>query len=264
MPELAALSPQLITSLPGLAAAMRSADAMRSGRFLLPDLEVLRNSALTPMYRVRGETPEAEAAAAAGAMGELIERIRRLSQAYGEWRRFDAGAYFDLTAEQTANLLYLRERVNTVHLRFAADLLLPSLRTALDFWAAEYAPARMALAAAIHAGAPDRLPAQHRRDAIASHMGVLWQRTEAAVILTRELLADDIGYMSMRGAEDERARWRAYNAEEVSAPAEEFSPGSAAVPSLTLIFDFPLPAARQSGRLRRLRRNRTRRRTGRT
>jgi hypothetical protein len=58
------------------------------------------------------------------------------------------------------------------------------------------------------------------------------------------------------GGSEERARWRwAWARPAALGVAPALLPALDDVPTLTLAVDFPLPAARQPGRLRRLRRS---------
>ncbi len=228
---------------------------------MLPDLGAFGPRALVPMYRVDGSTFETEVGGAIALIDEVTERLRRLAQAYGEWRDFDAGAYFDLTPAQVAGLIYLRERVSTVHVRFASDLLLPSFQRALRFWREEYAPAYTTLAATVSGGWPEESMDERLPQDLTYQMRAHWQEAVSVAATVRRRLADDIGYMSMRGAGDERMRWQRYwqmDGKDVAAP---LTLSWDEIPALTLVFDFPLPPSRQPGRLRRLRRNRNRRRT---
>ena len=86
------------------------------------------------MYEVSGQSSAEEAASAVQALEDISDRLRRLHGAYGEWRQFDAGAYFDLSHAQTRRLVRVSERVSTVHVTFFADLLLPSFRAAEHYW----------------------------------------------------------------------------------------------------------------------------------
>ena len=211
------------------------------------------------MYRIDGRSTDAEIGGAVNVIHELTERMRRLAEAYGQWQTFDAGAYFDLTGGQAAMLLYLRERVATVHLRVAVDLLLPSVQSAVRFWGERYAPALINLRRAVAEGAPIEAQGDRLQRDLQTHMTACWAQATHVATEVRRALANDIAYLSMRGAEEERTRWQRYWRQGAALPTfEERLPQLARIPTLTLIFDFPLPPARQSGRLRRLRRNRHR------
>jgi hypothetical protein len=206
--------------------------------------EALAPHLLTPMYRVAGGSTEQEAASAARLVSDLAERLRRLAGAYGEWQQFEVEPYFDLFGEQAAMLVHVAERVSTVHVTFYADCLLPSFQVAVDYLAHELAPARF------------------RNGAYPAAQAVMsghWHHLVEVIEETRALLVHDAGFLAGNGAGEERSRWR--RAWQLPTPAgllPSLAPPLAATPTLTLSIEFPLPAARQPGRLRRLRRARQR------
>lgn len=221
------------------------------------------------MYRVNGSAPAREIVDAVRAIEETADRMRRLTTAYGEWRIFDAGAYFDLTPTQTGDLVWLTERVSTVHVRFFADLLLPSFQRAVDYWQCTYVPAYTDLRHDLREGLPGSpllrdgsgTLAAHKLTAVQAEMIDRWHRTRSVIDSVREALADGLTLASMSGAREERNRWRRCW-RTLPAPGVDpaLLPPLGGLPTLTLAFDFPLPASRQPGRIRRLRRNRERRR----
>ena len=232
----------VILSLPALAATLRSLGGAVNP---LPTPAVLEPHLLTPMYRVQHGDVEQEANSAARLVSDLAERLRRLANAYGEWDEFEVEPYFDLYGEQTALLVHVSERVSTVHVTFFADAVLPSFQVAVDFLAQDLAPARFQNNAYTAAQA-----------AMSGH----WQRLVDVVHRTREHLAQDAGFLATNGAGEERSRWRSAwqrGAPEGLLPA--LAPALAETPTLTLSIEFPLPAYRQPGRLRRLRRAQQRR-----
>jgi hypothetical protein len=260
-----------ISSAPGLAAVLR-----RSHRWLelpSPLRTLLRGDPLVQMYRVpaeHGETllpVEEEAQAAAHVLLAVADRLRRLSNAYGEWREFDPSAYFDLTDPQAARLVRVVERVTTVHVTFFADLLLPSFQVAEAYWQEQYRRHYRALRAELQHGPAEtvqlpngRLPPAPVMDFVETvqpQMVAHWRRLLAVLRQTRGLVSEELGFWAAGGGGDERARWRwAWQAPPPPGVDPALLPDLADVPTLTLAVDFPLPAARQPGRLRRLRRSR--------
>lgn len=77
----------------------------------------------------------------ADAIALLSDRLDRLQDVYLSWRRFDAGAYFDLRKKQTAALVHIERLGATLDVTLHADLLSPTFRTAERFWAREFCPA---------------------------------------------------------------------------------------------------------------------------
>lgn len=231
-----------ILSTPTLAAALRTLGRAADP---LPFPPVLEPHLLTPMYRVSGGDVEQEAASAAHLVSDLAERLRRLAAAYGEWRTFEPEPYFDLYGEQARLLVHMAERVSTVYVTFYVDALLPSFQAAVDCLALELAPARF----------------QHGAYAQAqAEMGERWLRLITVLQGARQHLANDAGFLASNGAGEERSRWRAaWQAPPPPGLAPLLAPALAETPTLTLSFEFPLPAWRQRGRLRRLRRAQQRR-----
>lgn len=233
-----------IVSAPALAAALRSI-----GRAPLPAPVgyVLEPERLVPMYRIDGTSMAAEAAGAAHLASEVAERLRRLAAAYGEWQTFEPEPYFDLPAVPCNHLVSVVERVNTVHVSFYMDALLPSFQAALQTFLAGLDP----------------VPGNGEAGFWQEQLLVHWRRLISVLESARGRLATDIGYLAVNGADEERSRWRAaWQAAPPPAMANELAPPLRGVPTLTLSIEFPLPANRQPGRLQRLRRARARTRRG--
>lgn len=247
-------------SIPALAAILRRAHRLDGQTGLpahLPDSLPTaspvqgRDRALVPMYCIAPSSPEpsAEAAATAQVVVTVADRLRRLTRAYGEWTDFDAQAYFDLTPRQAAGLLEITERVTSVHLTFFIDALLPSFRSGLDYWRNHFQPGYLFTR-------QDPRPAFFNETQ--PEMVARWQRLLAVTHHTRRLLADDPAFWAMNAANDERLRYRwAWRGRPAPGIDSALLPRLTDVPTLTLSIDFPLPAYRQPGRLRRLRRGRS-------
>lgn len=249
--------PFAVTSAPALAAALRRAVCARS---IQPLDALLRRERLVPMYRIRPLAPNAEAEAAVHVLGEVADRLRRLGAAYGEWREFDLCAYFDLSPAQAHRLIRLSERVATVHVTFYADLLLPSFRTAEQYWIEDFCPAYRHMTHSL-AFVDEPLPALSRfLNTVQPYMVERWLALQETLEQTRRLLAQDVAYLSANDSAEERARWRqAWQDAPAAGLDPRLLPSLPSLPTLTLSVDFPLPARRQPGRLRRLRANRLRR-----
>ena len=240
----------LLSSSPAFAAALRA---------MLPthaDFAALWQSPseLVPMYRINGAHLTSEIDAASRVLGEVVERMRRLNDAYGEWQLFDIPAYFDLTESQSASLVRISERVSTVHVTFYADLLLPTFQQSLAYWSQTFAPAYQQMGQS--ADAYTRFLTE-----VQPAMIEQWQRLLQVITQSRKLLLEDVSFLAANGGQEERAQWRHWW-ERPPAPGLDprLTPDLGQLPTLTLSLDFPLPAHRQPHRLRRLRRNRNRRR----
>ena len=121
-------------SIPALAAALR---AWQTGAAVAPVAPALYARTLAPMYRLPAGSAAAEAHVAAQLTSEVAERLRRLRRAYGEWRAFEPGPYFDLTQAQVDLLTRVHERVATVHVVVFLDALLPAFQ-AIQSYAARF------------------------------------------------------------------------------------------------------------------------------
>jgi hypothetical protein len=248
-----ALLTSTLQSVPALGAALRGMDkrAFHSPEFSV-GFSLNRPDALVPMYQISNQSVAQEAEMAAYVVSNIAERLRRLGMAYGEWDTFDAPAYFDLSVSQTAQLVKLIERVNTVHVVFFADLLLPAFQRAVAAWIQEFAPLYQQRYQEPTIG-------QRFFQQIQPQMVDDWRYLLTVIQQARAILDDDVGFLATNGAQEERERWRRWWQ---TAPAAGLDaalmPALSQVPTLTLSFDFPLPASRQPDRLRRLRRNRDR------
>lgn len=252
-----AAAPFAATSVPALAAALRLAVCVRPSR---PLDTLFQRERLVPMYRIRRLAPHAEAEAAVHVLGEVADRLHRLGSAYGEWREFDLCAYFDLLPAHAHRLVRLSERVAAVHVTFFADLLLPSFRAAERYWIEEFCPAYRQLTHHL-AVVDEPLPAVSRfQKTVQPRMVERWLALQETLEEARRLLAQDVAFLSANGSEEERSRWRQAWREPPAAGLDpHLLPPLPSLPTLTLSVDFPLPAHRQPGRLRRLRANRLRR-----
>lgn len=252
-----------LVSTPSLATALRRTQR----RLALPEPPPAPppRDPLVQMYRIpAGADPASEAHAAAHVLLAVAERLRRLAAAYGEWESFDVQAYFDLSASQAARLVHVAERVSTVHVTFYADLLLPAFRTAAAFWQTEFRPAYLTLRHALnHSDAPQTPIRSFAHDSLPG-MVARWERLIQVTQATRAALSNELGYWAANGSSDERGRWRwAWSLDPAPGLPAALLPPLAQTPTLTLAVDFALPAHRQPGRLRRLRRLQARRNQGR-
>jgi hypothetical protein len=248
------IRPLSIHSAPALAAALRTMDR----DFFAPVDGFARPDRLAPMYHIPSHGVEEEGTAAAHVVSQIAERLRRLTAAYGEWERFDAPAYFDLSCEQTAALVKIVERVSTVHVVCFCDLLLPTFRNAATFWSERFTPAFIEMR-------QEPLLAEQVYTELQPVMVERWERLVEVIRSARTILAEDVGFLATNGAQDERDRWQRWWADSARPGLDALlTPPLAQVPTLTLTIDFALPVHRQPGRLRRLRANRDRRRRGRS
>ncbi len=242
---------QLLSSTPAFAAALRTMTPTHFMRCPLWETP----TQLAPMYRVNGGNRNgSEVDSAVHALSEVVDRIRRLNAAYGEWVHFDGPAYFDLSNAQAACLLRLSERVTTVHLTFYADLLLPSFQQLLAYWSETFVPA-------YEVRNQDVDTYQAFVNTVQPTLVEQWQQALSVITQTRRRLLADVSFLAINGGQEERARWRQWW-DQRRAPGLDarLTPALGQLPTLTLSLDFPLPAHRQPHRLRRLRRSRERRR----
>lgn len=241
-----------IQSVPALAWALR-----RTAQAQMPasTTDLLLRDALVPLYQVEGGDLENEVAAAAHAISTISDKLRRLAGAYGEWGQFDASAFFDLYPAQAGLLVRLSERVTTVHVTFYADLLLPSFQSSEEYWATEFFPAYQSAQPISARPHLDSAYTDHFFEITQPKMVAYWQRTLAVVQAVRSHLSEDIGFWATAGGSEERERWqRQWPTTSAAGLDTTLLTPLAQLPTLTLSTIFPLPAHRQPGRLRRLRR----------
>lgn len=201
--------------------------------------EALKPPALAPMYRLSAGSVAEEARTAAQLTAEVAERMRRLTRAYGEWRVFEPGPYFDLTPRQVELLTHIVERVSTVHVVFHIDVLLPAFQ-AVQNYAAQMAP---------NTGSVEQIEMIHET------LLERWRRLLEVIDGARIHLAEDVNFLGLSGAREEQERWLPIeHVASLNGSADWLLAGRRTLPSLTLSIDFPLPAFRQPGRKRRLRR----------
>lgn len=223
-----------IPSVPALAVALHR---WRQRVPLPPVDEALSPSALAPMYRLSTGSVAEEARSAAQLTGEVAERLRRLTRAYGEWRVFEPGPYFDLTPRQVDLLTHIVERASTVHVVFYVDALLPAFQ-AVQNYAAQVAP---------HTGSVEQVETVHET------LLERWRRLLAVLDSARAQLAEDVNFLGLSAAHEEQERWLPMpRVAGLNGSADWLLAGRQTLPTLTLAIDFPLPAFRQPGRKRRL------------
>lgn len=191
------------------------------------------------MYRLPAGAVAGEAHDAAQLAAEVAERLRRLARAYGEWPLFEPGPYFDLTPAQVATLTRVAERVATVHVVVYLDALLPAFRTVTTF----------------AASTPAHVGSAEQSEMVYTTLTAHWERMLEVVHAARLHLRDNISFLAHNGAAEEQERWRGVQR---GGAGDAVGPWWAmdrhAAPTLTLSIEFPLPAYRQPGRTRRLRR----------
>ncbi|MCS6827155.1 MAG: hypothetical protein NZ553_11120 [Caldilinea sp.] len=204
---------------------------------LPPVDEALKTPALAPMYRLSAGSVAEEARAAAQLTAEVAERMRRLTRAYGEWRIFEPGPYFDLTPRQVELLTRIAERVSTVHVIFYIDALLPAFQ-AVQNYAAHMTP---------NQGSVEQIEMIHET------LLERWRRLLEVIDDARVHLAEDVNFLGLSGAREEQEHWLPMQrVAGLNGSADWLLAGRRTLPSLTLSIDFPLPAFRQPGRKRRL------------
>ena len=190
------------------------------------------------MYRLSTGSVADEIRSASQLVGDVAERLRRLTRAYGEWRVFEAGPYFDLTPAQVRLLTRIVERAATVHVAFYVDAVLPAFRAAHIYAATQTTTATVST--------------EHAEMIYATLAGH-WQRMLEVIDGVRSNLQHDISFLAYSGGREEQERWaRIRPTSSHRSDAPWFSTSNGACPTRTLTVDFPLPAFRQPGRKRRL------------
>ena len=248
----APLNVSAVRSVPALAAWLRQID-----RCALPvsTTRTFSLHSLPPSYRMQNHTGAKEAQAAVTIVSQVADRLRRLSKAYGEWKEFDIPAFFDLWPDHARCLVTLEERVSTVNVTFYADLLLPSFQRIEQHWAQEFFPAYLS-AQPFPNGAKDSTSfTAHFLEFEQPKMHTYWDRLLGVVSEARRELWNDIGFLGATAGGDEKAQWQwAWRDPPPPGLHKLLLPSLRQLPTLTLGVEFPLPAYRQPGRVRRLRR----------
>ena len=187
-----------------------------------------------PAYRVpaRGDRQQ-RLQRLADAISLLAERLDRLQDVYLTWRRFDAGAYFDLRKRQTEAIIRIERLGATLDVILHADFLSPAFRTAERFWAREFCPAYQA--------ATNRQDDPYTIHFFRRTLPAMQRRMEKArqeIAETGELLLQrgDLTFLSMAAAHDERER----QIQRFLPGAEDLSLVFLEIPTLTLSRSFDI------------------------
>ena len=239
-------------SVPALAAGLRQID-----RCALPAsyTSIFRKRALPPAYFVQNHVPDKEAQTAVTTISQVADRLRRMAKAYGEWNEFDIPAFFDLWPEHAPRLVEVEERVSTVNVTFFADLLLPSFHRAEQYWANEFFPAYQTAQPPAMRGEACSSFTVHFFDYEQPKMRAYWDKLLAVIGSARLALWNDIGFLAATAGGEEKTHWQwAWRTQAPRGLDRRLLPPLRQLPTLTLGVEFPLPANRQPGRVRRLRR----------
>ncbi len=241
-----------IRSVPALAAWLRQID-----RCALPvsSTQVFSTRPLSPAYRVQNHTGAKEAKTAVSTVAQVADRLRRLATAYGEWNEFDIPAFFDLWPEHAPQLVQVQERVSTVCVTFYADMLLPSFQRIEQYWAQEFFPAYQSAQPFSNGTGGYSSFTAHFLEFEQPKMSAYWGKMLAVVAEARSALWNDIGFLAATAGAEEKANWHwAWRNPPAAGLDKRLLPALRQLPTLTLVVEFPLPAYRQPGRVRRLRR----------
>lgn len=241
-----------VRSVPALAARMRHID-----RCVLPAsyTEIFNTRSLSPAYLVQNRTGAREVQTAITIIAQVADKLRRLARAYGEWKEFDIPAFFDLWPEHAPRLVDVEERVSTVNVTFFADLLIPSFQRAEQYWAQEFFPAYQTARPPFNSSADSSSFTAHFLEFEQPKMRAYWEKLLSVMFETRSTLWNDIGFLAATAGGEEKAHWQwAWRGPASPGLDDCLLPSLQQLPTLTLGVEFPLPASRQPGRVRRLRR----------
>ena len=242
----------VVRSVPALAAWLRQID-----HCALPasSAQIFSFRSLAPAYRVQNHTGAKEAKTAVTIVSQVADRLRRMSRAYGEWKEFDIPAFFDLWPEHARSLVSLEERVSTVDVTFYADMLLPSFQRIERYWAQEFFSAYQAAQPFTNETEAYSSFTAHFLEFEQPKMRTYWDKLIGVVSEARRELWNDIGFLAATAGGDEKAHWQwAWRCPPPPGLDRRLLPSIRQLPTLTLGVEFPLPAYRQPGRVRRLRR----------
>ncbi len=241
-----------VRSVPALAAKMRQIDTCA---LPAPYTEIFNTRSLSPAYLVQNHVGAREVQTAVTTIAQVADKLRRMSRAYGEWQEFDVPAFFDLWPEHAPHLVHVEERISTVSVTFFADLLLPSFQRAEQYWAREFFPAYQTARPPLNTSADSSSFTSHFLDFEQPKMRAYWDKLIAVMGETRRTLWNDIDFLAATAGGEEKTHWQwAWRGEEPPGLDRRLLPPLQQLPTLTLGIEFPLPASRQPGRVRRLRR----------
>ncbi len=241
-----------VRSVPALAARMRQID-----RCALPAsyTQVFNVRSLSPAYVVQNHLGAKEIQTAVTTVAQVADRLRRMARAYGEWKEFDIPAFFDLWPEHVSRLVHVEERVSTVNVTFYADLLLPSFQRAEQYWAHEFFPAYQTAQPPANSNDDSSSFTTHFLEFEQPKMRAYWDKLMAVTDGARRALWNDISFLAATAGGEEKSHWQwAWRHPPPPGIAHCLLPKLRQIPTLTLGVEFPLPASRQPGRVRRLRR----------
>ena len=239
-------------SVPALAARMRQID-----RCPLPAsyTTIFNKRSLSPAYIVQNHVGEKEVQTAVTTIAQVADRMRRMARAYGEWNEFDIPAFFDLWPEHVPLLVKVEERVGTVNVTFYADLLLPSFHRAEQYWANEFFPAYQTAQPSSDRNEDCSSFTANFLDIEQPKMRAYWAKLIDVMGSARLALWSDIDFLAATAGGEEKAQWQwAWRRQPPPGLDQSLLPPLRQLPTLTLGVEFPLPASRQPGRVRRLRR----------
>ena len=241
-----------VRSVPALAAKMRQIDTCA---LPAPYTEIFTRRSLSPAYLVQNHVGAREVQTAVTTIAQVADKLRRMSRAYGEWQEFDVPAFFDLWPEHAPHLVHVEERVSTVNVTFFADLLLPSFQRAEQYWAREFFPAYQTARPPLNTSADSSSFTAHFLEFEQPKMRAYWDKLIAVAGETRRALWNDIGFVAASAGGEEKTHWQwAWRGKAPPGLDRRLLPSPQQLPTLTLGVEFPLPASRQPGRVRRLRR----------
>ena len=241
-----------VRSLPALAARMRRIDTCP-----LPSAytDVFKARSLSPAYLVQNHLGAREVQTAVSTIAQVADKLRRMARAYGEWQEFDVPAFFDLWPEHAPHLVHIEERVSTVNVTFFADLLLPSFQRTEQYWAREFFAAYQTARPPLNASPDSSSFTAHFIDFEQPKMWAYWDKLLSVMSETRRELWNDIDFLAATGGGEEKAHWQwAWRSPAPPGLDRRLLPPLQQLPTLTLGVEFPLPASRQPGRVRLLRR----------
>ncbi len=186
-----------------------------------------------PAYRIPiRNKPEQRCPRLADAVSLLADRLDRLQDVYPHWRRFDAGAYFDLHKSQVDAMLRIEWLGATLDVTLHADLISPAFHNAERYWADKFCPAYHAMGQQEDAYTRNFwqyvLPAMQRR----------MQKAREEIAATGELLFQrgDMTFLVSACAPDERER----HVGQLPTGDEDYASIFLDIPTLTLSRSFDL------------------------
>ena len=205
--------PQLICSIPALAAHLRSVHICR---VQASAAKICPCASLVPSYHPAGlgklktgeKSPSQlrkEAEAMVPVYRRLIDHCHRLPTAFREWQEFDPSPFFDLYPEQAELLVRQEKGKHYTRISFCGDMLIPAFQSAETYFVEIFAPTYQALYCS---GQSDSHIKEQYAGEVEPEMVRRWQHLMAVAHRLNWRLQDDLDFLVIVDSAEELFGWR--------------------------------------------------------